>query len=87
MDAVAGAALKRIATPEDRSERACVSYDNGESWTEDYCINDEIDGQLDMGYPASVELSDGAILTVYYQCWPGDGYTSVLYTKWRLNGK
>lgn len=72
---------------ECRSERACVSYDNGETWTEDYCINDKFDKQLDMGYPASVELSDGSILTVYYQAWPGDWYTSVLYTRWRLNGK
>ncbi len=78
---------KKDRRPEDRSERACVSYDGGETWTEDYCLNDEIDTQLDMGYPASVELSDGSIMTVYYQCWPGDWYTSVLYTKWRLNGK
>ena len=70
-----------------RAERACVSYDNGETWTEDYCIDDRIDKQLDMGYPCSVELSDGSILTVYYQCAPGDSYTSILCTKWRLGDK
>lgn len=70
-----------------RAERACVSYDNGETWTEDYCIDDRIDKQLDMGYPCSVELSDGSILTVYYQCAPGDCYTSILCTKWRLGDK
>ena len=70
-----------------RAERAVVSYDGGETWTEDYCINDKIGPQMDMGYPASVELSDGTILTVYYQCYPGDWYTSVLYTKWRLGDK
>ena len=70
-----------------RSERAAVSYDNGKTWSDDYCIDDRIDKQLDMGYPASVELSDGSIMTVYYQCAPGDWYTSVLWTKWRLRDK
>ncbi len=67
-----------------RSERAAVSYDGGETWSEDYTINDKLDYVCDMGYPASVELSDGAILTVYYQKWPGEGMPGVLYTKWRL---
>lgn len=67
-----------------RSERAAVSYDGGETWTEDYTINDKLDYVCDMGYPASCELSDGTILTVYYQRWPGEGPTSVLYSKWRL---
>jgi len=67
-----------------RSERACVSYDGGETWTEDYTINDDLHYVCDMGYPASVELSDGTILTVYYQRAPGENPTSVLYSKWRL---
>lgn len=65
-------------------ERACVSHDNGETWTEDYALDDRVIGYPDMGYPASVELSDGSILTVYYQKWPGEGYTSILTTKWNL---
>ena len=69
------------------AERAVVSYDGGETWTEDYCLDDRIDTQTDMGYPASVELSDGSILTVYYQCLPKQWHTSVLYTKWKLQGK
>lgn len=67
-----------------RSERAAVSYDNGESWAEDYTVNDRLDYVCDMGYPASVELSDGSILTVYYQRWPGENPPNVLFTKWRL---
>ena len=67
-----------------RSQRAVVSYDNGETWTEDYTINDQLHYVCDMGYPASVELSDGSILTVYYQKAPGEGPTSVLCTTWRL---
>lgn len=67
-----------------RAERALVSYDNGETWTEDYMLNDKLDFFCDMGYPCTVELSDGGLMTVYYQKWPGDWWTSVLYTKWRL---
>lgn len=74
-------------TPETQSERAVVSYDNGETWTEDYILDGNIGKQKDMGYPSTVELSDGSLLTVYYQALPDDWHTSVLYTKWRLQGK
>lgn len=69
------------------SERAAVSYDGGETFTEDYVLDDNINEnkQRDLGYPASVELSDGSILTVYYQAPPDDWCTGVLYTKWKLN--
>ena len=70
-----------------RAERAIVSYDNGETWTEDYMINNKLDDFCDMGYPCTVELSDGSLMTVYYQKWPGEWWTSVLYSKWRLNDK
>ncbi len=69
----------------NKHERACVSYDGGETWTEDYLINDK--AMYDHGYPATVELSDGSLLTVYYQPYPGDGPCSILYTKWRLEDK
>lgn len=67
-----------------RSQRACVSYDGGETWTEDYTINDDLHYVCDMGYPASVELSDGSILTVYYQRAHGENPTSVLCSTWHL---
>jgi len=68
-----------------RAEKALVSYDNGETWAEDYTLNDRIGQQTDMGYPATVELSDGSLMTVYYQAWEDEWWTSVLYTKWKLN--
>ena len=73
-------------TPGIRSERAVVSYDNGETWTEQYILDDNVNEQqqFDLGYPASVELDDGTIFTVYYQGLPEDEDTSVLYTKWKL---
>lgn len=47
--------------------RACLSEDEGQTWN----LKDEIilrsDGKdVDLGYPSSVQLPDGAILTTYY---------------------
>ena len=61
-----------------------MSYDGGETWAEDYTINDDLHYVCDMGYPASVELSDGSILTVYYQRAHGENPTSVLCSTWHL---
>ena len=64
-------------------ERAMVSWDEGESWDTEYVLhNDGI--CVDLGYPASVELSDGSILTVYYQKVGEDRDTSILYSVWEL---
>ncbi len=68
------------------SERAVISYDEGETWSDEYILDDRInmEKQRDMGYPATVELSDGSLLTLYYQALPDDWHTSILYTKWRI---
>lgn len=69
-------------------ERAMVSYDNGESWRDEYVLDDRAK-ESDLGYPCSVELSDGSIMTVYYQRWMDengntDPKCSILYTRWKL---
>jgi sialidase-1 len=46
--------------------RAALSRDNGESWETDIVLTDDATN-IDLGYPASVELGDGKILTVYYE--------------------
>jgi hypothetical protein len=38
----------------------------------------------DLGYPASVQLDDGSILTVYYQVDKEGEKTSLMSTHWRL---
>ncbi|MBQ8510508.1 MAG: exo-alpha-sialidase [Clostridia bacterium] len=65
------------------SERAMISWDYGKTWTEEYVIDDR-PTDYDLGYPASVELNDGSILTVYYQKFSGDQTTSILYSRWKL---
>ena len=67
-------------------ERAVVSYDFGKTWTEDYILHNPADGSpFDLGYPSTVELPDGSLITVYYQRCDGDTKPSILYTKWKLN--
>lgn len=64
--------------------KAMISRDSGESWDVDnlLCIHDVID---DIGYPASVELSDGSILTVFYAR-PQEDESAVIYSiKWKYD--
>ncbi len=64
-------------------ERVYVSRDDGESFTEEYVLRD--DGKnFDLGYPATAELPDGSLVTVYYQASPEDKNPSFQYTKWRV---
>jgi Neuraminidase (sialidase) len=66
----------RGALPRDPSYpfniRVRISRDEGESWEEGFILRDEIP-HMDMGYPTSVELSPGHILTVYWRSEPPAG--------------
>ncbi|MEW6357275.1 MAG: sialidase family protein [Planctomycetota bacterium] len=75
--------------------RACLSHDGGQTWD---VVNEIIlradalpdgpgrgKGSIgDLGYPRSVQLSDGGIFTVYYITL-GDGVTHIAATKWSLD--
>ena len=61
--------------------RAVVSYDGCRTFSEEYILSDAPDG--DLGYPATVELDDGSLLTVYYKKYGKDNRTSIMYTKWK----
>lgn len=71
---------------EPYGQRAMISRDGGRYWEADYILRD--DGpDSDLGYPSSVELEDGSILTVYYQKPTSvTDKCSVLWTRWRLDG-
>jgi sialidase-1 len=66
------------------SERACISKDGGKTWE----IKNEIilkhSMNSDLGYPASVQLDDGTILTIYYEIDKKGEKTCLMGTKWRL---
>ena len=65
-------------------ERVMLSDDNGVTWRYHYILRD--DGpDSDLGYPSSVELGDGSILTVYYQKVDSpEEQCSLLWSRWRL---
>ena len=64
--------------------RAAVSADEGETWDLDqiWTLRDD-GGGTDLGYPHSVQLKDGAVVTVYYFVEPG-GMQYVACTRWRV---
>jgi sialidase-1 len=64
-------------------QRAMLSHDEGATWDSDWIIRDDgPDG--DLGYPATAELGDGSLFTIYYQKVPGDAKCSLLWSRWRL---
>lgn len=63
--------------------RARVSYDCGKTWDEEIILS-ELDYVGDLGYPSTVELSDGTLITAYYQQASRNEHPSFLYTKWKL---
>ena len=69
---------------EPYGERLMISHDSGESWAYDYILRD--DGPAsDLGYPSTVELNDGSLLTMYYQKREStEEKCSLLWSRWRL---
>ena len=65
-------------------EYACLSDDQGRTWdvANEIKLAGHFDG--DLGYPASVELPDGSILTVYYQAEKRGEQTCLMGTLWRV---
>ncbi len=68
---------------EPYGERAMISYDECKTWSTDYILRDDAPDS-DLGYPASVELEDGSIFTLYYQKYAAGEKPSLLWTRWRL---
>jgi hypothetical protein len=64
-------------------QRACFSGDGGATWSDPLILRANAPN-ADLGYPATVQLDDGTLLTVYYQIEPPDEKTSLMLTRWRL---
>ena len=63
---------------------ACVSRDHGKTWDVEHEIRLSEASDGDLGYPASVELEDGSLWTVYYEIdKPGES-PSLMGTHWRF---
>lgn len=68
------------------AEMAIISYDEGKTWSDPIVVDGEAEN-ADMGYPSSVELDDGSILTAYYQHEKKGEDNYVKYTVWTLPEK
>ena len=63
--------------------KVMFSEDGGESWDIDnYLYKNDVD--LDLGYPSTVELSDGSLLTVFYARPDKDGPAVIMQQKCRF---
>lgn len=64
-------------------QRVAVSRDDGTTWDHDWIVRDDgPDG--DLGYPSTVELADGGLLTVCYQKAAAGEKCSLLWSNWQL---
>ncbi len=63
--------------------RMMASRDNGETWSTDHVLWDK-GVSNDLGYPCSVQLKNGDILTVFYARQSEDGPAVIHQIKWRL---
>ncbi len=70
----------------DMGQYACISRNGGQTWEieNEIKLADAFEG--DMGYPASTQLPDGSIWTVYYQRDLAGEYPCLMGTHWRLDG-
>lgn len=65
------------------AEQVIISDDDGKTWSLPFDL-DNSSVSPDLGYPASVELKDGNILTVYYQHEKENEKNYIKYTLWKL---
>ena len=67
--------------------RAVLSEDDGRTWQTDCVQVLRTDGDnYDLGYPRSVQLKDGTIVTIYYYV-TADYITHIACTRWRAPQK
>lgn len=65
--------------------QARYSDDDGATWSEPLTISDDGAG-VDLGYPSTVELDDGALLTVWYEKLQESSHAVLRQARWNLSG-
>lgn len=63
--------------------RGRVSADHGRTWGEEFVLTDDAPG-WDVGYPSTVELVDGQLLTVWYEVVAGSPKAVLRQARWKL---
>lgn len=64
--------------------RAMFSRDNGDTWDIGHSIY-TTDVSYDLGYPSTVELSDGSLLTIFYARPEKDAPAVIMQQRWRMD--
>lgn len=64
--------------------KVIISEDNGESWQDMGLIYNNNCASQDIGYPSSVELNDGTILTTFYAHQTKDAPSEIMQVVWKL---
>lgn len=64
--------------------QARISEDNGRTWSEPITVSGDGMGG-DLGYPSTVQLSDGSLLTVWYEVMKGSPYAVLRQSRWSLD--
>jgi hypothetical protein len=68
-----------------RAHQARLSDDEGRTWSEPMLIS--ADGASgDLGYPSTVELADGTLLSVWYETLKDNPLAVLRQAKWRIAG-
>lgn len=66
--------------------RVAFSRDQGESWDTDYILVDD-SANWDVGYPSTVPLNDGTLLTTYYGRLKEEGPAVIQQVIWKYNAE
>lgn len=64
--------------------RVILSSDGGESWSDEFIIYENRDTDDDLGYPSTIELKDGSLLTAFYSKDHVDSPAVIMQQKWRI---
>lgn len=62
--------------------QARISNDSGQSWSQPIVLSDDGIGG-DLGYPSTVELEDGTLVTVWYEVLAGSPLAQLRQARWR----
>jgi Neuraminidase (sialidase) len=68
---------------ENYGNRCRVSTDNGKSWSEPIILSGNAPSH-DLGYPSTAELSDGTLVTVWYEYKPDVNVALLRCARWKL---
>ena len=65
--------------------QARISEDAGRTWSEPIIISGDAKSG-DLGYPSTVELDDGSLVTVWYELRAGSPNSTLRQARWKLKG-